>query len=139
MEIRPYTPVDRDALIKLWRDCHLLVPHNDPDRDIERKLKVAPEWFVVGFENSELIASCMIGYDGHRGWINYLAVTPSRQRQGFARQLMQFAEERLKEAGCPKINLQIRSGNQAARSFYEKLGYATDPVISMGKRLIPDL
>ncbi len=139
MKIRPYTPADRDALVKLWRDCQLLVPHNDPDRDIERKLKVNPEWFVVGLKDSELIASCMIGYDGHRGWINYLAVSPTWQRQGFARQLMQFAEERLKEAGCPKINLQIRSENQAVRNFYQKLGYATDPVISMGKRLIPDL
>lgn len=139
MEIRPYTPADRYALVKLWIDCQLLVPHNNPDRDIERKLKVNPEWFVVGLEGSDLIASCMIGYDGHRGWINYLAVSPSRQRQGFARQLMQFAEERLKEAGCPKINLQIRSSNQAVRCFYEKLGYATDPVISMSKRLIPDL
>lgn len=138
MIIRPYTKEDQDALLQLWRECRLLLPQNDPRRDIERKLKVNPEWFVVGTKNTETIASCMIGYDGHRGWINYLAVSPDHQRQGYARQLMGFAEKRLLAAGCPKINLQIRSSNQSAREFYEKLGYSTDPVISMGKRLIPD-
>lgn len=138
MKIRLYSDDDQSSLIALWQDCGLIVPHIDPDRDIERKLQASPEWFVVGTLDEDLVASCMIGYDGHRGWINYLAVAPAQRRKGYARQLMHHAEEVLKAAGCPKVNLQIRSTNQAVRSFYEKLGYATDPVISMGKRLIPD-
>ncbi|MBD5779029.1 GNAT family acetyltransferase [Pelagicoccus sp. NFK12] len=138
MKIRPYQTEDEAALIELWRDCNLLVPHNNPLLDIGRKLAVNPEWFAVGIEKGTLVASIMAGYDGHRGWINYLAVTPTQRGKGFARQLMEFAETTLTDAGCPKINLQIRSSNQQAQAFYEKLGYTIDPVVSMGKRLIPD-
>ncbi|MDQ8184859.1 GNAT family acetyltransferase [Pelagicoccus sp. SDUM812002] len=138
MKIRPYHIDDRDSLVRLWNDCGLTVPRNHPDRDIERKLRVNPEWLVVGIEGGTLVASVVIGYEGHRGWINYLAVDPTQRGKGFAEQLMSFAEESLSEAGCPKINLQIRSSNKGVRLFYEKLGYAIDPVISMGKRLVPD-
>ncbi|EDY81613.1 acetyltransferase, GNAT family [Verrucomicrobiia bacterium DG1235] len=114
------------------------MPHNNPDRDIQRKLAVTPDWLLVGFLESQLIASCMIGYDGHRGWINYLAVAPAHQRKGYAHQIMTHAESLLKAAGCPKLNLQIRSNNQQVIAFYQKLGYTADPVTSLGKRLIPD-
>ncbi|MBK1876785.1 GNAT family acetyltransferase [Pelagicoccus mobilis] len=138
MQIRPFQETDRPALIALWKACGLIVAHNDPDRDIERKLQVSPEWFLVGMLDGQLVASCMAGYDGHRGWINYLAVSPDHQNKGFARQLMSAAEASLLAAGCPKINLQIRETNQAVIDFYQKLGYTIDPVVSMGKRLIPD-
>jgi len=139
MKIRPFQLSDREAVVQLWKECGLVVPHNDPNRDIDRKLKVNPEWFLVGEVEGEVIASCMVGYEGHRGWINYLAIKGDRQHQGFGKQLMTYAEELLLEQGCPKINLQIRSTNQKVIDFYTALGYVQEPIISMGKRLIPDL
>ena len=96
------------------------------------------EWFLVGFEDGRVIASVMAGYDGHRGWINYLAVDPDHQRGGHGREIMQHAERLLLAAGCPKINLQIRNDNLAAIAFYERIGFQRDEVVSFGKRLIPD-
>ena len=80
----------------------------------------------------------MVGYEGHRGWINYLAVHPDFQRQGLATRLMAEAESILSELGCPKINLQIRKSNHSVRSFYESIGFVEDDVLSMGRRLITD-
>ena len=77
----------------------------------------------------------MAGYEGHRGWINYLAVLPEFQRQGYARLMMQKAEKVLKEMGCLKINLQVRDGNKAVIAFYTSMGYSNDHVISLGKSL----
>jgi ribosomal protein S18 acetylase RimI-like enzyme len=89
-------------------------------------------------EGDELIASAMFGYEGHRGWVNYLAVSPVHQRRGHASTLMRWGEEALKERGCPKINLQVRSSNAAVIAFYKSLGYGDDEVIGLGKRLISD-
>jgi len=138
MRIRPYETGDETAVIALWRDCGLVVPHNDPAADIRRKLEVAPELFLVGDLDSRLVASVMAGYEGHRGWINYLAVAPSLQGKGCGRQMMEHVERLLRERGCPKINLQIRSTNQRVIEFYRRLGFAVDDVVSMGKRLIVD-
>ena len=101
----------------LWDACGLIVPQNDPMRDIHRKLKVNPEWFLVGLEDERIIASCMVGYDGHRGWINYLAVSPTKQRRGLASEIMCEAEQILAGVGCPKINLQVRTTNRAVVAF----------------------
>lgn len=138
MHIRPFQPADEDAVIALWQACGLVVPQNNPLRDIARKLRVNSEWFLVGELDGKVVGTCMAGYEGHRGWINYLAVHPEHQRQGFARELMQRAETLLRAAGCPKINLQVRSTNTAVIAFYESLGFANDHVISMGKRLEHD-
>jgi ribosomal protein S18 acetylase RimI-like enzyme len=135
MVLRAYHPNDEDAVISLWTACGLVVPQNNPKRDIERKLRVNPELFLVGELDGTIIASCMAGYEGHRGWINYLAVHPGHQWQGFAREIMRHAESLLLAAGCPKINLQVRSTNTAVIAFYEQLGFTTDAVTSMGKRL----
>ena len=139
MKIRSFQPSDRAAIVRLWNACGLVVPHNDPNRDIDRKLTIKPEWFLVGEVDRQVIASCMVGYEGHRGWLNYLAVRPDMQNQGLGQQIVSYAETLLLQAGCPKINLQIRSTNQRVIEFYEGLGYKQDPVISMGKRLIPDI
>ena len=80
----------------------------------------------------------MVGYEGHRGWINYLAVDPSKRRQGIGQQMMKAAEQHLNEQGCPKINLQVRSSNLEVIAFYESLGFSRDEVISLGKRLCDD-
>jgi ribosomal protein S18 acetylase RimI-like enzyme len=139
MEIRAFQPSDEAAVIALWQACDLTRPWNDPHKDIARKLSVHPELFVVGVQSGEIIASAMFGYEGHRGWVNYLAVSPAHQRKGHASALMRWGEEALKALNCPKINLQIRSGNAAVIAFYNSLGYADDQVIGMGKRLIPDI
>lgn len=138
MLIRPYQPADETAVIRLWERAGLTRPWNDPRKDIERKLHVQGEWFLVGELEGQIITSVMAGYDGHRGWINYLAVDPEHQREGHGRTIMQYAEQLLLAAGCPKINLQIRTDNLAAIAFYESLGFQQDAVVSFGKRLIAD-
>ena len=138
LAIRPYRPEDRAEVIDLWLECGLVVPHNDPRRDIERKLRVKSEWVLVGTVEERVVATCMAGYEGHRGWINYLAVLPRYRRRGFARKLMDCAERALKAAGCPKINLQVRISNDDVIRFYEAIGYSVDDVVSMGKRLERD-
>jgi ribosomal protein S18 acetylase RimI-like enzyme len=136
--IRTYRPDDRDALIALWVACELTRPWNDASRDIERKLSRDPENLLVLESEGAILGSVMVGYEGHRGWINYLAVHPSRQRQGLARQLMDEAERRLRGLGCAKINLQVRSSNSSALSFYSQIGFSVDDAISLGKRLEVD-
>jgi ribosomal protein S18 acetylase RimI-like enzyme len=136
--IRPYQPKDEEEVINLWQECHLVSPQNNPQLDIQRKLKVNPEWFLVGVMEETLVASCVAGYEGHRGWINYLGVRPAYRHQGIASQVMKEAEKRLRSAGCPKINLQIRATNTEIIRFYEKIGYKRDPVLSMGKRIVVD-
>ena len=138
MKIRSFTPIDEKAVLQLWLDCGLVVPQNNPSRDIERKLRVNPKWFLVGELDGKIIASCMAGYDGHRGWIYYLAVSPSVQRKGYARQMMEKAEELLKVTGCSKINLQVRTTNQKVIDFYENIGFKIDDVVSLGKRIEVD-
>ena len=138
MKIRPYQEKDQKGVINLWIAAGLVVPHNNPLRDIERKLSVDSENFLIGIIEGEIIAACMVGYDGHRGWINYLAVHPKLQKQGLGREMMDYAEVLLTNMGCPKINLQIRTTNQEVINFYQSLGYKEDQVVSMGKRLEPD-
>ena len=138
MEIRPFKSDDEKSVVALWERCDLIRPWNDPHRDIERKLQVRPEWFLVGVVDGQIVAIVMAGYEGHRGWLNYLAVAPEFQRRGFARAIVAEAERLLRQAGCPKINLQIRSSNQSVIQFYRRLGYTVDDVVSMGKRLEHD-
>jgi ribosomal protein S18 acetylase RimI-like enzyme len=139
MRVRPYRSTDISAVVALWKECGLTRPWNDPVKDITRKLGVQPEWFLVGTEGDELIASVMAGYDGHRGWVNYLAVAPVHRGHGHARQLMQRVEQLLLSAGVPKINLLVRSTNADVIEFYRRLGYAQDDAVCLGKRLIPDV
>lgn len=138
MEIRALRPSDQADLIRLWVRCGLVAPYNNPEMDIARKLKVRPEWLLVGTVDRELVASCMTGYDGHRGWINYLAVAPEYRRRGLARKMMGEAERLLRGAGCAKVNLQVRIDNQEVMAFYRSIGYSEDQVRSMGKRLVSD-
>lgn len=138
MEIRPFIADDEPAVIELWNRCGLLRPWNDPKRDIQRKRSVNPELFLVGLIQGVIVATAMAGYEGHRGWINYLAVSPDCQRQSLGRKIMEAAEQRLREMGCPKINLQVRTGNQQAIDFYRQLGFQIDDVVSLGKRLEHD-
>ncbi len=135
MKIRIYEDQDQDAVISLWDECGLVVPQNDPVRDIERKTKVDPDLFLVGISGGTIVASVMGGYEGHRGWINYLAVKPCEQRKGYGQSIMQAVEQRIKEKGCPKINLQVRTTNKDVIAFYAAIGYGDDNVVGLGKRL----
>jgi ribosomal protein S18 acetylase RimI-like enzyme len=138
MQIRPYDPADEDAVVALWERCGLTRPWNDPRKDIRRKLRVRPDLFLVGVIDGAIVGTVMAGYDGHRGWVNYLGVDPAHQRHGLGRALMDEAERLLRAAGCPKINLQVRTANAAAIEFYRRIGYAVDDVVSLGKRLEHD-
>jgi ribosomal protein S18 acetylase RimI-like enzyme len=138
LNIRPYAHADESAVIELWRACDLVRPWNDPRKDIARKLRVNPEWFLVAEQSARIVGTVMVGYDGHRGWVNYLAVEPARQRGGIGRALMAEAERVLCTVGCAKINLQVRRTNPGVIAFYERLGFATDDVVSLGKRLERD-
>lgn len=138
MLIRPFQPEDADSVIDLWIRCRLVHPTNDPRKDIERKAAVRPDLFLVGLVEDRIIGSVMIGYEGHRGWINYLGVCPDHRKSGYGRQLMEEAERLLRVEGCAKINLQVRASNRAVVDFYRSIGFVEDDVISMGKRLIHD-
>jgi len=138
LKIRAYQPSDEEAVVCLWKDCGLGVPWNDPHKDIQRKLKVQSDLFLVALLETRLVATVMAGYDGHRGWINYLAVAVDLRRSGIGRRLMKEVEPRLKALGCPKINLQVRTSNTGVIAFYQSIGYAMDDVVSLGKRLEDD-
>lgn len=144
MLIRPFRREDTEAVIALWEACELTRPWNDPRKDIERKVGLQPDLFLVGCAEDAgdgggaVVASVMVGYDGHRGWINYLAVAPERRRTGLARALVAAAEERLVALGCPKVNLQVRDTNTEAMAFWESLGFVPDKAVALGRRLIPD-
>lgn len=139
LAIRPFTDGDEPAVIALWHACGLVRPWNDPARDIARKRTEQPERFLVATLGGEVVGSAMAGYDGHRGWVYYLAVMPGHQRLSIGRRLMAEAERLLRAAGCPKISLLVRSSNAGVIAFYEKLGYARDEALALGKRLIPDI
>ena len=125
-------------MVSLWRACGLVVPWNDPAKNIRRKLRVQREMFLVGWRGSRLVATVMAGYEGHRGWINYLTVAPDYRRHGLGRRLMEEAEALLRGLGCAKFNMQVRSSNAAVVESYQRLGFSVDDVVSMGKRLEAD-
>jgi ribosomal protein S18 acetylase RimI-like enzyme len=138
LQIRAFSSADESAVVALWEQCQLTRPWNDPRKDIARKLTVQPELFLVGVESGALVATVMAGYDGHRGWANYLAVAPAFRGRGFARALMERVERLLVERGCPKLSLLVRAENAQVAEFYRRLGYTQDPALALGKRLIHD-
>ena len=139
MKIRAFELRDTAAVITLWQDAGLTRPWNNPHLDIQRKLTVQPELFLVAVDDGgDVIGSVMAGYDGHRGWLYYLASTPSQRGQGIGRALVGAAEDLLLEMGCPKVQLMVRPGNDATMAFYDALGYEQFEIGATGKRLIAD-
>jgi ribosomal protein S18 acetylase RimI-like enzyme len=141
--IRAFDRTDTDAVVTLWTDAGLTRPWNDPRLDIERKLSVQPELFLVaesdeGSSGPSIVGSVMAGYDGHRGWLYYLASSSSHRGRGVARALVEEAERLLLAMGCPKVQLMIREGNESVLGFYEGLGYEQFTVSNTGKRLVLD-
>ncbi|WP_130803697.1 GNAT family acetyltransferase [Acinetobacter ihumii] len=136
--IRQFINSDLEDVIHLWEICGLTRPWNNPEIDIFRKLSQQDDLFLVAIKDEQLIAVLMGGYDGHRGWMNYLAVHPQQQRLGIATALVQQLEKRLIARGCPKVQLLVRQDNLHVQSFYEELGYEEAEVVCLGKRLIQD-
>lgn len=135
--IRTYADADEEQVVALW-DAEARPsrkPWNVPRDSIRRKLAVGPELFLVAERDGTVVGTVMAGYDGHRGWIYSLVVDPRFRRRGIARALMAEAERRLRDLGCPKINLQVEVSNRDVVALYEKLGYAVEDRISMGKPL----
>jgi ribosomal protein S18 acetylase RimI-like enzyme len=151
LRIRPFRTGDDDQVIALWEACGLVRPWNDPRKDIERKLAVQPELFLVAVLDetaveavpdpdgrATIVGSVMAGYDGHRGWLYYLAADPGHRGAGIARRLVTTAEDLLTAMGCPKVQLMVRPENTAARGFYAAMGYEPFETWATGKRLIAD-
>ncbi|WP_449408108.1 GNAT family acetyltransferase [Microbacterium maritypicum] len=143
--VRAFRPEDTESVVALWDDAGLTRPWNDPRRDIERKLSVQPELFLVAVDDetdgaiaSRIIGTVMAGYDGHRGWLYYLSSASSHRRRGVGRALVAEAERLLRDMGCPKVQLMVRDGNEQALEFYDELGYERFSVSNTGKRLIVD-
>ena len=136
IKIRPFSEADTDSVAALWRRVYPHAPAwNVPEEDIQRKLAVQRELFLVAELDAEIVGTAMAGYDGHRGWVYYLVVSPEHRRRGIGTALMRRVEEELARLGCPKLNLQVRASNEEVVAFYEKLGYKIEERISMGKRL----
>ena len=134
MKIRSATPEDEAAVVALWQACGLTVAYNDPVADFR---------FAMGKPGSDILVSeditgsVMVGHDGHRGWLYYVAVAPSQRRRGLGRALVAAAEEWLRRRGVPKVHLMVRETNQAVADFYKRLGYDPMPRINMQKWLKP--
>ena len=137
--IRQYNERDREQVIELWKTCNLTRPWNDPNKDLDRKKRTGEELFIVLEYEDKIIGTVMGGYDGHRGVMNYLAVSPKFRGNGFGKMLVVEAENKLRQLGCPKVNLLVRSDNVEVSHFYEGMNYKKqDDVSVFGKRLIPD-
>lgn len=135
MNIRVVEDGDFEAIMCLWHACGLEHPNNDSTESIRLKVEFQRDLFLVGEIEGELVGTVMAGYEGHRGWINYLGVHPEGQKKGLGRELMDAAEKKLRALGCPKVNLQVRSTNTEVVEFYKQLGYLEEPRVSMGKKL----
>ena len=137
--IREYQDADRSQVTDLW---HQIFPgstgHNDPEAAIDRKTAHSDGLFFVAVDNDVVIGTIMGGYDGHRGWIYSVAVSPNAQRRGIGTALMKHVERALADRGCPKVNLQVRADNEAVVAFYESLGYLVEERVSLGKLIEPN-
>ncbi len=137
MSIRPAESQDREAAIALWQEAGLTRPWNDSQADFDLALANPTSTILLTHDGGDLTGSVMVGFDGHRGWVYYLASVPTRRKNGIGRSLMQAAEDWLKERGCPKIQLMVRNDNAAAKGFYAAIGYEEQSVVTIGRRLDP--
>jgi len=129
------TAADRETVVALWRDCGLTRPWNDPDADFALALDTPASTVLVTRDGETITGSVMVGFDGHRGWVYYLAVAPDVRRGGLGRALMAAAEAWLRERGAPKIQLMVRADNANALGFYAALGLEPQKVVTLGRFL----
>ena len=135
MEIRPLASAEEDAAVGLWHDAGLVVPWNDPRADLARALAGPSSTVLAATENGDLLGTAMVGHDGHRGWLYYLAVASSCRRRGVGRALMDACEAWLVARDVVKLNLMVRSSNAAVLGFYDALGFGRDEVVVRSRRL----
>ncbi len=140
--VRPVTPADAGAVVDLWRAVfpeygHPDRPHRDPAASVARKLAVGDGLFWLAERGGRVVGTAMAGWDGHRGWLYSVGVHPEARRGGVGARLVAEAEAALAALGCPKINLQVLAGNDAAQAFWRRMGYAQDAVVPFGKPLPP--
>jgi len=133
LSIADVADADVDAVIALWQRCGLTRPWNDPASDIALARRNANSTVLVGRADGAIVATAMVGHDGHRGWVYYVAVDPDRQKQGFGRAIMNAAEQWLREAGLPKLQLLVRRENAKAGAFYQSIGYEEADTIVLAK------
>ena len=136
--VRTARAADRDGIVALWHAAGLTRPWNDPHRDLERHAAVWPDLLLVADDGGRVVGTVMAAYDGHRGWLYYLASDAERRGEGIGRALVDEAERRLIALGCPKVQLMVRPGNEGVLGFYDALGYERFDIGMTGKRLIPD-
>jgi len=129
---------DTEAVIALWQNCELTRPWNNPEADFAKAIENPTSDILLLTECETLIATIMVGYDGHRGWVYYLAVHPDHRRKGLGKRMMEAAEAWLRERGAPKIQLMVRSANADVIAFYEALGLERQDVVTLGRRLDED-
>lgn len=135
MRLEPATAADRTAVITLWQAAGLTRPWNDPGTDFDVALANPTSTVLVARQNGALVGSVMVGFDGHRGWVYYLASDPQHCLRGVGKALMEAAEHWLRGLGCPRIRLMVRTDNLAARGFYTAIGYADQDVVTLGRTL----
>lgn len=135
MMLRAAEPSDREAVVALWEAAGLTRPWNDPRADFDLALQGPSSAVLLAHDGDGPIGSVMVGFDGHRGWVYYLASAPDRRGEGIGSEMMRAAEDWLKARGCPKIQLMVRGDNHAARGFYSAIGYELQDVVTIGRRL----
>jgi ribosomal protein S18 acetylase RimI-like enzyme len=135
MQIQEATANDRDDVIALWQAAGLTRPWNDPAADFDRAVQGTHAAVLLLRDGDALLGTAMAGEDGHRGWVYYLAVAESARGQGHGRALMAAVEAWLRARGCPKLQLMVRAGNDAAIGFYRALGLEVQPVVTLGRFL----
>ena len=135
LDVRHCTSDERDLATGLWTRCGLTRPWNDPAADFDLALSSASSTVLGGFIGPKLIASVMVGFDGHRGWVYYVAVDQADRGRGFGARMMQAAEMWLRDKGAPKLQFMVREENGSALKFYTKLGFERQSVINLGRRL----
>jgi ribosomal protein S18 acetylase RimI-like enzyme len=124
-----------DEAVRLWHRTGLTRPWNDPLADLDRALTGASSTVLAAVDGGTLAGTVMVGHDGHRGWMYYLAVAPEQQRRGLGARLVHVAEDWLAHRGVPAVRLMVRDGNEQVVGFYSRLGYADAGVRVLGRRL----
>jgi ribosomal protein S18 acetylase RimI-like enzyme len=135
LTIAPIEDADVDALIALWQRCELTRPWNDPAADIALARRGANAAILLGRDGDSIAASVLVGHDGHRGWVYYVAVDPAHRSKGYGRAIMNAAEDWLRRAGIEKLQLLVRPGNEPVKAFYEQIGYGEQPRLIFAKWL----
>jgi ribosomal protein S18 acetylase RimI-like enzyme len=137
IRIRAAEDADQSAIVALWEACGLTRPHNHPPSDLAFARQGANSDVLVAKQKGRIVATAMVGHDGHRGVVYYVAADPALRGRGLGKLIMQAAEDWLVARGVWKLNLMVRKGNEAVTGFYASLGYGEDEVIVLSKRLQP--